>query len=129
MDSKSFDANVSRRSIVKLAKILYGENTIKADAFRHILAAAYYTTQLGYFPAKAGGYLVEILGAVKSMIKLNGFVSGWKMDMLNNEIGFNMGKKYRKASFEELAEKTKILIEEGNFYNESGHLIKTKKMH
>jgi hypothetical protein len=127
MDSKRLDAAISRRSIVKLAKCLYGQNTIKADAFRHILAAAYYTTKLGYYPALAGGYLVEILGAVKSMIKLNGFVSGWKMDMLNNEIGFNMGKKYRKASFDELAEKTKLIIEEGNFYNEAGHLFKEKK--
>jgi hypothetical protein len=49
------------------------------------------------------------------------------MDLLNNEIGFNMGKKYRKASFEELAEKTKILIEEGNFYNESGYLFKENR--
>jgi hypothetical protein len=127
MAPKSFDAAVSRQSIVKLAKSLYGQNTIKADAFRHILAAAYYTTLLGSFLAISGGYLVEILGAIKSMIKLNGFVSGWKMDLLNNEIGFNMGKKYRKASFEELAEKTKILIEEGNFYNESGYLFKENR--
>lgn len=127
MDPKSFDTAVSRQSIVKLAKSLYGQNTMKADAFRHILAAAYYTTLLGSFLAISGGYLVEILGAIKSMIKLNGFVSGWKMDILNNEIGFNMGKKYRKASFEELAEKTKILIEEGNFYNESGYLFKESR--
>jgi len=127
MDPKNFDAAVSRQSIVKLAKSLYGQNTIKGDAFRHILAAAYYTTQLGYFPALAGGYLVEILGAIKSIVKLRGFVSGWKMDMLNNEIGFNMGKRFRNASFEELTEKTKTIIEEGSFYNESGHLYKENK--
>jgi hypothetical protein len=124
MDSKSFDATISRQSIIKLAKRLYGQNTIKADAFRHILAAAYYTTLLGSFLAIVGGYLVEILGSIKSMVKLNGFSSGWRMDLLNNQIGFDMGKRYRKASFGELAEKTKTLIDEGSFYNESGHLYK-----
>lgn len=127
MKDNADNKNYSDRFIVNLANDLYGKHTLKADACRHILAAAYYTTKYGPFIAKSGGFLVEILGSVKAMIKLKGFSSGWLMDIRNNEIGIEMGKQYKKAGFNELLEKTKIILHEGAFYMPTGRMAKDEQ--
>jgi hypothetical protein len=118
---------ISDRYIIRLANDMYGKNTLQADAFRHILAAAYYTIKIGAFAAMFGGYLVEILGSFKSMIKLHGISSGWRMDIRNNNIGIEIGKKNKYASFNELVDKTKNIIDEGIYYMPSGSLFRDEK--
>ena len=41
----------------------------KRDAFRHILASAYFTTKLGGFLTKNSGEALELIGALKSKLK------------------------------------------------------------
>jgi len=122
MKGKKAAKKISDRYIVQLANELYGKNTIQADACRHILAAAYFTTKLGAAIAMIGGYLVEILGSFKTMIQFKGFSSGWKMDIRNNDIGIEIGKKNKNASFHELLEQTRMIIREGRYYGVSGRL-------
>jgi len=122
MNEKKAQKKITDRYIVQLANELYGKNTIQADACRHILAAAYFTTKLGASIAMIGGYLVEILGSIKMMIQFKGFSSGWKMDIRNNDIGIEIGKKNKKASFNELLELTRNIIAKGRYFMPSGRL-------
>ena len=71
----------------------YGKETIKSDAFRHVLAAAFFTTTIGDKLTWLGGEVNEILGALKNFLKGEGFDSGWDMDIKNNKLGIIIGKK------------------------------------
>lgn len=110
-----------------IADNYYGKENIKTDAFRHILAAAFFTTTIGDKATLVGGYANELGGAFRNFIKGEGFDSGWSMDTKNNDIGINLGKKYPKYDINLLAKEVKKIVDSGNFYTQNGILFKNDK--
>ena len=105
----------------------YGADSIKSDAFRHILASAFFTTTVGGKLTWSAGQGVEILGALRSFLKGEGFDSGWEMDTLNNQIGINLGKKYPTTDVYGLAGLVKNIVDKGDFYTANKILYKNDK--
>jgi hypothetical protein len=110
--------------IPNIAKEYYSKDTVKEDAFRHILASAFFTTTIGEKLTYFGGEVNEILGALRSFLKGEGFDSGWVMDTNNNEIGIEIGKKNPKANINQLSDIVKKSIDSGNFYTKKGILYR-----
>lgn len=107
-----------------IADRYYGKETIKSDAFRHILASAFFTTTIGGRSTWLGGQVNELAGALKNFLSGGDFDSGWEMDTKNNDIGILLGKKYPEHSIEELSIEVKKIIDDGNFYTKKGILFK-----
>ena len=92
----------------------------KRDAFRHILASAYFTTKMGGFLTKNTGEALELMGALKSKLKGGPFDSGWDMDSANNQLGVELGRKNPDSSFNDFVSLTQKSIQSGNFYTSDG---------
>lgn len=103
-----------------IAHRYYGEENVKSDAFRHILAAAFFTTTIGESLTWLGGETNEFLGAFKNLLKGQGFDSSWEMDSKNNQIGINLGKKHPTDNIDELAKLVDQVIKSGRFYTKKG---------
>lgn len=119
--------HIYKNVIPVLGNKLYGEKTVKSDAFRHILASAFFTTTIGGKLTWLGGESVEILGALRNYLKGEGFDSGWAMDSLNNKIGIELGKKHGNMEINELAKKVKTIVDNGDFYTKNKILFKYDK--
>jgi hypothetical protein len=107
-----------------IADDYYGKESVKSDAFRHILAAAFFTTTIGDKFTLLGGELNELGGALKNFLKGEGFDSGWVMDSKNNKLGIIIGNKNPKSDINQLSKVVKNLIDSGNFYTKKGILFK-----
>lgn len=119
--------HIYKNVIPVLGNKLYGEKTIKSDAFRHILASAFFTTTIGGKLTWLGGETIEILGALRSFLKGDSFDSGWAMDSLNNKLGIELGKKHGNEDITKLAKKVKTIIDNGDFYTNNKILFKYDK--
>jgi hypothetical protein len=119
--------NVYNVVIPNMAKNTYKDDPLKLDAFRHILASAYFTTYIGPILTWVGGEVNEILGAFRSLLEGGGFDSGWDMDSKNNEIGIDLGKKNPKSNLDHLSKLSKNIVDSGKFYNEQGKLVNNGK--
>jgi len=95
----------------------------KRDAFRHILASAYFTTKIGGFLTKGTGEALELIGALKSKLKGGPFDSGWDMDSANNQLGVELGKKNPDASFNDFVSLVQNIIDKGEFYTSDGNTL------
>jgi len=95
----------------------------KRDAFRHVLASAYFTTKLGGFLTKGTGEALELIGALKSKLKGGPFDSGWDMDSANNQLGVELGRKNPNATFNDFISLTQKIIQSGNFYTSNGKTL------
>lgn len=115
---------IYKNVIPGIAEEYYGKDTVKTDAFRHILAAAFFTTTIGETLTLFGGETNEFLGALKNFLKGEGFDSGWEMDSKNNKLGIMIGKQNRKSDINLLSNVVKKIIDSGNFYTKKGILFK-----
>jgi hypothetical protein len=115
-----------RTVIPNLGKGYYPNDNIKQDAYRHILASAYFTNKIGSSMTWIGGETNELLGALRSFIKGEGFDSGWEMDSKNNDIGINIAKKNPNSDLTKLSILVKSVIDSGDFYKQDGTLYKNK---
>ena len=116
--------------IKRIAKLHYddykkGEKDFNfhEDAFRHILASAYYTSKIGSGITRNAGYSNEIVGAIRNGIKaldIKEFDSGSSMDIANNEIGIKVGVDNPNESLKFYEDKVKNIVDSGNFYVEDG---------
>jgi hypothetical protein len=113
--------------IPRVSTKYYGTNPIKEDAFRHILASAFFATTIGEKLTWFAGQGVEILGALRSFLKGDGFDSGWAMDTLNNQIGIDLGMKNPTMDVYQLAVKVKKIVDSGDFYTANKILYKNDK--
>jgi hypothetical protein len=107
-----------------IADRYYGVDTVKSDAFRHILASAFFTTTIGHNMTWVGGQANELAGAMKNFLKGEGFDSGWVMDTKNNDIGISIGMKNPKSDINQLSSIVKKVIDSGNFFTKKGILFK-----
>ena len=102
----------------------------KRDAFRHILANAWFGQKYPEWSMKAAGETVEFFGALKNFFlkavkkgKFDGFDSGRQMDIKNNELGLKLAKKFIRGSsgkpdlpLKVVALEVKELIDTGRFF-------------
>jgi hypothetical protein len=121
------DLKFYKEVIPNISKEYYNKDDIKEDAFRHILASAYFTTRIGGTLTRFAGEVNEILGALKKLLEGYGFDSGWVMDSKNNEIGISLGLKNRNSDIKTLSKLVKNIIDSGNFYTNNGILYKNDK--
>lgn len=120
----SGNLDIYKNVIPGIADSNYGKDTIKSDAFRHILAAAFFTTTIGSKLTWFGGEVNEFLGAFRNFLKGAGFDSGWVMDSKNNKLGIKIGKDNPKSDIKELSIVVKKIVDSGNFYTKKGILFK-----
>jgi hypothetical protein len=120
----SGNLDMYKNVIPGIADNYYGKDTVKSDAFRHILAAAFFTTTIGDKLTWFGGEINEFLGALKNYFKGEGFDSGWVMDSENNSLGISIGKQNPKTDIDELSKIVKKVVDSGNFYTKKGILFK-----
>jgi hypothetical protein len=97
----------------------------KRDAFRHILANAWFGQKFPHSAMRMAGETNEFFGAFKSLLKGKGFKSGRKMDVRNNELGLALSKKFLPSfkgkpsvTLEQTALEVKHLIDNGRFFVE-----------
>jgi hypothetical protein len=112
------------KDIIPTISTKYYGKSVKSDGFRHMLAAAFFTTKIGPYLTNAGGEMNEFLGALHAWFKGEGFDSGWDMDTRNNQLGIKIGQQNPNASIQELSEIVKRYIDSGNFYTKAGILFK-----
>lgn len=121
------NTNIYKNIIPNLGNQYYGKKTIQSDAFRHILASAFFTTKLGGKITWAAGQIVELLGALRSFLKSEGFDSGWVMDSANNNIGIELGRKNVNDNINQLEKKVKQIVDKGEFFTGNNIMYKNDK--
>ena len=107
----------------------FPEDDIRQDAYRHILASALFTRIFGPKLTSAGGYINEVLGALKNLFTIGKFDSGWLMDEKNNKIGIKLALKNLEKSQDYFEKNIKKIVSDGDFFDEDGKLYsgETKK--
>jgi len=136
---KDFDELRSKYGEIKNLAILYYKenddqhNDLRADAFRHILASAYFTNRIGDTPTRYLGKGNELAGYFRNPVQnlKNLFTgkqlidSGKDMDIKNNEIGIGLGRKYggKNKDFKFFEVESKKIVDSGNFYVEDGKTL------
>ena len=124
--------------ISKIAKDRWPEEGLQgwpwhySDAHRHILASAYFANKLGRGRAKTIGSSHEIKGAISSFLNPGGARrsglhsagskadAGWAMDHANNEIGYDLAKKYPGETLDSYNRIVEKIVQDGDFFVEDG---------
>lgn len=105
----------------------FPNDPLKQDAYRHILASALSTKMIGPKITSAGGYVNEVLGALKNLFTKGNFDSGWVMDEKNNKIGINLALRNLDKGQDFFEMFIKKIVSEGNFFDENGNLYSNSK--
>lgn len=100
----------------------FPDSEIKQDAYRHILASALFTKMIGPKLTTAGGYINEVLGALKNLLLKGQFDSGWLMDEKNNKIGIKLALTNKDRDQDFFEKIIKKIVSEGKFFDEKGKL-------
>ena len=95
----------------------------QTDAHRHILASAMFTQKYGEHFTRFAGGANELKGIIFKTYNKKIGTSGLKMDLVNNEIGINLGLDSEPADDFSLSRMVKKIIVKGHFFVHDGKTL------